>query len=163
MQTVAGANGDYQYSGKSKNVDFQMSRVLHRSGSQKTTLSADVLAREQRNFINDTEIAVQRRQTAAWKLGLQHRHYLGNATLDVGVSYQRGTRWFGAQPAPEEQWGGSNRPQQNPAIQCSAQFAFCPGRAKFSLYQSLSAADEQHAADFAGYVFHRQPLDGSRL
>ncbi|HED4122891.1 ShlB/FhaC/HecB family hemolysin secretion/activation protein [Klebsiella variicola] len=105
MQTVAGANGDYQYSGKSKNVDFQMSRVLHRSGSQKTTLSADVLAREQRNFINDTEIAVQRRQTAAWKLGLQHRHYLGNATLDAGVSYQRGTRWFGAQPAPEEQWG----------------------------------------------------------
>ena len=105
VQTVAGANGDYQYSGKSKNVDFQMSRVLHRSGSQKTTLSADVLAREQRNFINDTEIAVQRRQTAAWKLGLQHRHYLGNATLDAGVSYQRGTRWFGAQPAPEEQWG----------------------------------------------------------
>ncbi|HAT1653612.1 TPA: ShlB/FhaC/HecB family hemolysin secretion/activation protein [Klebsiella oxytoca] len=105
VQTVAGANGDYQYSGKSKNVDFQLSRVLHRSGSQKTTLSADVLAREQRNFINDTEIAVQRRQTAAWKLGLQHRHYLGNATLDSGVSYQRGTRWFGAQPAPEEQWG----------------------------------------------------------
>ncbi|MCT8152140.1 ShlB/FhaC/HecB family hemolysin secretion/activation protein, partial [Klebsiella aerogenes] len=104
VQTVAGANGDYQYSGKSKNVDFQLSRVLHRSGSQKTTLSADVLAREQRNFINDTEIAVQRRQTAAWKLGLQHRHYLGNATLDAGVSYQRGTRWFGAQPAPEEQW-----------------------------------------------------------
>ncbi|MDH0314139.1 ShlB/FhaC/HecB family hemolysin secretion/activation protein [Klebsiella pasteurii] len=105
VQTVAGANGDYQYSGKSKNVDFQLSRVLHRSGSQKTTLSADVLAREQQNFINDTEIAVQRRQTAAWKLGLQHRHYLGNATLDGGVSYQRGTRWFGAQPAPEEQWG----------------------------------------------------------
>lgn len=105
VQTVAGANGDYQYSGKSKNVDFQLSHVLHRSGSQKTTLSADVLAREQQNFINDTEIAVQRRQTAAWKLGLQHRHYLGNATLDGGVSYQRGTRWFGAQPAPEEQWG----------------------------------------------------------
>lgn len=105
VQTVAGANGDYQYSGKSKNVDFQLSRVLHRSGSQKTTLSADVLAREQQNFINDTEIAVQRRQTAAWKLGLQHRHYLGNATLDGGVSYQRGTHWFGAQPAPEEQWG----------------------------------------------------------
>ncbi|MEB8292144.1 ShlB/FhaC/HecB family hemolysin secretion/activation protein [Klebsiella michiganensis] len=105
VQTVAGANGDYQYSGKSKNVDFQLSRVLHRSGSQKTTLSADVLAREQQNFINDTEITVQRRQTAAWKLGLQHRHYLGNATLDGGVSYQRGTRWFGAQPAPEEQWG----------------------------------------------------------
>ncbi|UNK63203.1 ShlB/FhaC/HecB family hemolysin secretion/activation protein [Buttiauxella ferragutiae] len=105
VQTVAGLNGDYQYSGKSKNIDFQVSRLLHRSGSQKTTLIADVLAREQSNFINDTEVDVQRRQTAAWKLGLQHRHYIGSATLDAGVSYQRGTRWFGAQPAPEEYWG----------------------------------------------------------
>ncbi|MBV8042329.1 ShlB/FhaC/HecB family hemolysin secretion/activation protein [Pluralibacter sp.] len=105
VQTVAGLNGDYQYSGSSKNIDFQLSRILHRSGSQKTTLSADVIAREQRNYINDTEIEVQRRQTAAWKLGLQHRHYIGSATLDAGASYQRGTRWFGAQPAPEEYYG----------------------------------------------------------
>ncbi len=102
VQTAAGSNGDYRYSGKSKNINFQLSRVLHRSGSQKTTLTADVMAREQRNFINDTEIGVQRRQTASWKLGLQHRHYMGNAFLDAGISYQRGTRWFGAQPAPEE-------------------------------------------------------------
>lgn len=53
VQTVAGLNGDYQYSGSSKNIDFQLSRILHRSGSQKTTLSADVITREQRNYIND--------------------------------------------------------------------------------------------------------------
>ena len=105
VQTVAGINGDYQYSGKNKNVDVQLSRILHRSGSQKTTLTADVMGCEQRNFIDDTEVQVQRRQTAAWKLGLQHRHYIGNATLDAGASYQRGTRWFGAQPAPEEYYG----------------------------------------------------------
>ncbi|HCB2860317.1 ShlB/FhaC/HecB family hemolysin secretion/activation protein [Klebsiella aerogenes] len=105
VQTVAGINGDYQYSGSSKSFDVQLSRILHRSGSQKTTLTADVLAREQRNYVDDTEIEVQRRQTAAWKLGLQHRHYIGNATLDAGISYQRGTRWFGAQPAPEEYYG----------------------------------------------------------
>ncbi len=105
VQTVAGINGDYQYSGKSKNINVQVSRLLHRSGSQKTTLTADVIARAQRNFINDTEVEVQRRQTAAWRLGLQHRHYIGSATLDAGVSYQRGTRWFGAQPASEEYWG----------------------------------------------------------
>ncbi|ELA4516170.1 ShlB/FhaC/HecB family hemolysin secretion/activation protein, partial [Escherichia coli] len=58
-----------------------------------------------RNYINDTEIQVQRRQTAAWRLGLQHRHYISQATLDAGVSWQRGTRWFGAQPAPEEIFG----------------------------------------------------------
>ncbi|QMM53934.1 ShlB/FhaC/HecB family hemolysin secretion/activation protein [Enterobacter sp. RHB15-C17] len=104
-QTVAGQNQDYRYSGKSKNLDIQLSRVLHRSGSQKTTLTADVLARETRNYVDDTEVGVQRRQTAGWRLGLQHRHYIGQASVDAGVSYQRGTRWFGAQPAPEEAFG----------------------------------------------------------
>ncbi|HHT0321838.1 TPA: ShlB/FhaC/HecB family hemolysin secretion/activation protein [Raoultella planticola] len=104
-QTVAGLNGDYRYSGKSKNLDVQLSRVLHRSGTQKTTFTYDVLARESRNYIDDTEVGVQRRQTAAWRVGLQHRHYIGQATLDLGASYQRGTRWFGAQPAPEEYVG----------------------------------------------------------
>jgi len=104
-QTVAGQNQDYRYSGNSKNLDVQLSRVLHRSGSQKTTLTADVLARETRNYVDDTEVGVQRRQTAGWRLGLQHRHYIGQASVDAGVSYQRGTRWFGAQPAPEEAFG----------------------------------------------------------
>jgi len=104
-QTVAGQNQDYRYSGKSKNLDVQLSRVLQRSGSQKTTVTADVLARETRNYVDDTEVGVQRRQTAGWRLGLQHRHYIGQASVDAGVSYQRGTRWFGAQPAPEEAFG----------------------------------------------------------
>ncbi|WP_434150981.1 ShlB/FhaC/HecB family hemolysin secretion/activation protein [Pantoea agglomerans] len=104
-QTVAGLNSDYRYSGKSNNVDFQVSRVLHRNGSQKTTLTYDVLARESKNYIDDTEVEVQRRRTAAWRVGLQHRHYIAQATLDAGISYQRGTRWFGAMPAPEESFG----------------------------------------------------------
>lgn len=104
-QTVAGPYVDYRYSGKSKNLDFQLSRVLHRNGSQKTTLTYDVLARESSNYINDTEVGVQRRRTSGWRLGLQHRHYIQQATLDAGVSYQRGTRWFGALPAPEETFG----------------------------------------------------------
>lgn len=104
-QTVAGENADYRYSGKSKNLNVQLSRVLHRSGSQKTSFSYEILTRETRNYIDDTEVGVQRRQTAAWRAGLQHRHYIGQATLDAGISYQRGTRWFGAQPAPEEYFG----------------------------------------------------------
>ena len=79
--------------------------MLHRNGSQKTTLTYDVLARESSNYINDTELEVQRRRTSGWRLGLQHRHYIQQATLDAGVSYQRGTRWFGALPAPEETFG----------------------------------------------------------
>lgn len=104
-QTVAGAVEDYQYSGESQNLGMQLSRVLHRNGTQKTVLTYDVQARRSRNYINDTEIQVQRRQTAAWRLGLQHRHYISQAILDAGVSWQRGTRWSGAQPAPEEIFG----------------------------------------------------------
>jgi len=104
-QTVAGDNADYRYSGKSKNLNVQLSRVLHRSGSQKTSFTYEVMGRETRSYIDDTEVGVQHRQTAAWRAGLQHRHYIGQATLDAGISYQRGTRWFGAQPAPEEYFG----------------------------------------------------------
>ena len=101
-QTVAGYVEDYHYSGKSRTLTAQLSRVLHRGRAQKTTASLDVQSRTTRNYINDAEIEVQRRHVSSWKVGLQHRHYLGPATLDTGISYQRGTRWFGAQPAPEE-------------------------------------------------------------
>lgn len=101
-QTIAGLNSDYRYRGTSNNLDFQLSRILHRSGSQKTSVTYDVIMRESKNFLDDTQIDAQRRKTSAWKLGLQHRHYLAAATLDAGISYQRGTRWFGAIPASEE-------------------------------------------------------------
>ncbi len=48
---------------------------------------------------------VQRRRTSAWRIGLEHRHFISQATLDAGISYQRGTRWFGAMPAQEEYVG----------------------------------------------------------
>lgn len=70
--------------------------------AKKTTLTYDVLTRSSKNYINDTEVEVQRRRTSAWRIGLQHRHFISQATLDAGVSYQRGTRWFGAVPAQEE-------------------------------------------------------------
>lgn len=104
-QTVAGLTEDYRYGGKSQSLGAQLSRVLHRNSTQKTTLTYDVQTRTTRNYINDTEVEVQRRHVSSWKLGLQHRHYIGPATLDAGIGYQRGTRWFGAQPAPEEPFG----------------------------------------------------------
>lgn len=103
-QTVAGYSRDFLYAGKSRSLDVEVSRVLHRNATSKTTASADVLVKTLRNFINETEIESQQRRTSAWRLGLTHRHYIGPATLDAGVSYQRGTRWFGALPAWEESY-----------------------------------------------------------
>lgn len=106
-QTVAGYSRDFLYAGKSRSLDVQASRMLHRNASSKTTATWDVLVKESHNFINDTEIGSQLRRTSAWRLGLAHRHYLGKATLDAGVNYQRGTRWFGAVPAWEESYQDS--------------------------------------------------------
>ncbi|EAW1478345.1 ShlB/FhaC/HecB family hemolysin secretion/activation protein [Salmonella enterica subsp. enterica] len=104
-QTVAGFDADTRYRGRQNNLDMQLSRVLYRNESQKNTLSYDVLTRESRQYINDTETDVQRTTTSAWRIGLTHRHYIGNATLDTGIHWQRGTRWFGAQPVPGEEYG----------------------------------------------------------
>ncbi|WP_245711053.1 ShlB/FhaC/HecB family hemolysin secretion/activation protein [Thorsellia anophelis] len=101
-QTVAGLTTDYVYSGDNNSLNLQVAHMLHRAASHKTTVSYDINYRSTKNYIDDTEIEVQRRRTSAWKLGLQHKHYFENFTLNGGISYQRGTRWFGAKPAPEE-------------------------------------------------------------
>lgn len=100
-QTVAGTP-DYEYSGRSRNFNMQLSRIIHRNDNQKTTLSYGINLKESRNYIDDTEVDIQHRKTTSWILGINHRHYINNITLDVGASYKRGVRWFGAHRAPEE-------------------------------------------------------------
>ncbi|OWF72131.1 hypothetical protein B4902_14345, partial [Yersinia frederiksenii] len=56
-QTVAGLNGDYHYRGESDNVTLQLSRLLHRNASQKTTFTYYVLTRSSKNYINDSHLA----------------------------------------------------------------------------------------------------------
>lgn len=100
-QTVAGVY-DYKYSGRSRNTNVQLSRVIHRNDTQKTTLSYGLTFKESRNYIDDSEVDVQYRKTTSWIFGVKHRHYIGAITLDAGASYKKGVRWFGAYPAPEE-------------------------------------------------------------
>lgn len=104
-QTVAGASESYQYSGKSKLIGADLSRVLYRDARRKTTASVGGWYRESQNYINDTEIEVQRRKTAGWKASLDHTEYFSTATLSGNVTYKRGTGAFNAMRAPEEDFG----------------------------------------------------------
>lgn len=104
-QTVAGASESYSYSGKSKLIGADLSRVLYRDAKRKTTASVGGWYRESQNFINDVEIEVQRRKTAGWKASLDHTEYLANATLNGNLTYKRGTGAFNAMRAPEEEFG----------------------------------------------------------
>jgi hemolysin activation/secretion protein len=109
-QSVAGLNQDYVYAGESRNAEVRLSRLLYRDQRRKTTLALRAFRRASFNFIDDTEIEVQRRVVGGWELGLNHREFLGAATLDANLQYRRGTGAFGARPAPEEFFGeGTSR------------------------------------------------------
>lgn len=101
-QTVAGYVESYVYAGESDNVELRLSRLLYRDQKRKTTLAVRGWRRASRNYIDDTEIDVQQRRVGGWELGLNHREFIGAATLDANLAYRRGTGAFGSLPAPEE-------------------------------------------------------------
>ena len=63
-QTVAGFSQNYVYSGSSDNAELRLSRLVYRDASRKTGLHVRLWMRKSDNYIDDTEIEVQRRRTA---------------------------------------------------------------------------------------------------
>jgi hemolysin activation/secretion protein len=89
----------------------RLSRVLYRDAMRKTVASVRGYLHKSKNFIDDTEIEVQRRQTAGWEMAFTHREFIGAATIDANLAYWRGTGALNAIRAPEEAFGeGSSRP-----------------------------------------------------
>lgn len=111
-QTVAGASQDYIYRGTSKNAEVKLSRLIYRDGVRKTTLSLRAYQRSSQNFIDDTEVEVQRRRMGGFAFGLSHKEFIGNSTLEASLNWKLGTSDFGTLPAPEEAYGeGTSRPR----------------------------------------------------
>jgi len=111
-QAVAGINQTYVYSGDSWNGDIRLSRIVWRDAVSKTTLGLRGWLRSSKNFIDDTEILVQRRRMAGWEFSAGERLFIDRATLDLNLAYRHGTGAFGALAAPEESLGeGTARPR----------------------------------------------------
>ena len=53
-----------------------LSRLLTRGSLHKTYVNAALWTKKSHNYINDTEIEVQRRRTAGWEVGLNHTNTL---------------------------------------------------------------------------------------
>lgn len=110
-QSVAGASQTYLYSGESSNYEAKLSRLVFRDAAHKTILSLRGYLTESKNFIDDTEVEVQRRRMAGWEASIEHRAFVGKATLDLNLAYRHGTGAFGALHAPEEVFNeGTARP-----------------------------------------------------
>ena len=109
-QTVPGIHLSYDYSGSSRNAELRAARLLVRNATMKTGVYARGWWRESDNFIDDTEIEVQRRRTAGWEVGATHRQFFGRASLDASVALRHGTGALDALHAPEELFGeGTSR------------------------------------------------------
>ncbi|HWV14977.1 MAG TPA: ShlB/FhaC/HecB family hemolysin secretion/activation protein [Cellvibrio sp.] len=110
-QEVAGAFESYNYSGESQNSDISVSRLIYRDAVRKTTLALHGWSRASKNFINDAEVGVQRRQMAGWQFDISHREFMGQKVLDFALNYRQGTGAFGSLKAPEENFDeGTARP-----------------------------------------------------
>ncbi|MEX0182034.1 MULTISPECIES: ShlB/FhaC/HecB family hemolysin secretion/activation protein [unclassified Stenotrophomonas] len=101
-QTVVGAYESYDYSGRSGNAEARVDRLLLRNAKTKLGIYGRGWQRTSKNYIDDTEIEVQRRRTSGWELGLTHKQFIGAATLDATLAYRRGTGAFQALRSPEE-------------------------------------------------------------
>ncbi|ETF02012.1 membrane protein [Advenella kashmirensis W13003] len=111
-QPVADIHESYVYSGRSRTLDLSLSRQVYRDAKRKFSVYLKGWARHSRNYIDEVEIPVQRRRMAGWEAGVNHREYLRAATLDVNLSYRRGTGAGNALKAPEEKYDeGTSRPR----------------------------------------------------
>ena len=109
-QRVVGVNQDYIYRGTSENLELSLSRIVYRDAVRKTDVRLKAFQRRSNNYIDDTEIMVQRRVVGGWELAVSHKDVLGTAKLDSTLSYKRGTGDFDTLPAPEEPLGeGTSR------------------------------------------------------
>ena len=110
FQSVAGQTQNYVYSGTSESSELKLGRVVYRDAVRKTQLSIKGWQRKSNNYIDDTEVEVQRRVTGGWELGLNHKDALGTTALDTSFAYKRGTADFDSIAAPEEPFGeGTSR------------------------------------------------------
>lgn len=145
-QTVAGASQDYIYSGTSGNAELKLARLLYRDASRKTTASLRAWRRQSNNFIDDTEVQVQRRAVGGWELGIGHKEFVGPATLQGNLAYKRGSGAFGSLPAPEEAFGEGR-----------SRFALIAADASLNLPFKLAAQRWRYSANWRAQ-FNRSPL-----
>jgi len=111
-QTVAGAVASYVYSGRIRRWEAELARTVHRDRTSRTRVYAALRHERYRSFIEDVEIAVQRRRMTLVAAGVRHDRFLRRGSLRLEAELRRGTGALGAMRAPEEATGeGTARPR----------------------------------------------------
>lgn len=110
LQRVAGLNGAIDYRGLNRAGEAALSRVVQRDQGGRTSVTLKGWRKSSQNFIDDTEVLVQRRIEAGWEMQLQRTQSFGSANFDGRLAYRHGTGALGSLRAPEETFGeGTSR------------------------------------------------------
>ena len=136
-QRVAGAFQNYVYSGNSEQHDVRLSRIVQRDQVSKTTLAVRAFHRRSRNFIDDTEIEVQRRAVSGVDMSLGHRRSLGQGQWEATLTRREGIKKWGSLPAPEEAFGEGTALMRLWLLDASLSMPFKLGQQAFNYNGSL--------------------------
>lgn len=99
-------NETVEYSGESQNIGLTLTRMLYRTAISKTRADVGLWQKQTRNYVNNTEVRVQRRKTAGWQAALKHEQTLGNQVfVDAQLNFRKGTGALSALSAPESLFG----------------------------------------------------------
>jgi hemolysin activation/secretion protein len=60
--------------------------LVYRDAACKTGPSLKTWQRKRNNYIDDTEVQLQRRGVGGWELGVNHKDALGAATLEASLA-----------------------------------------------------------------------------
>lgn len=101
-QRITGAVQSFVSSGKSQNLEAKVSYLFHRDRLSKSSLQFRTGKRWSHSYIDDTEVAVQKRNTTLAEIALIHKHNIGLAQLDTTLAYRWGAPWFNAQLDPAD-------------------------------------------------------------
>ncbi|WP_144155932.1 ShlB/FhaC/HecB family hemolysin secretion/activation protein [Paraburkholderia sp. BCC1885] len=99
-QAIAGVNQTFVSSGNSQTAALKLARVLRRSQSDVLGAEFQLSKRFGDSFIDDTDIAQQKRNNTFIEAGLTDRHYFGASQFDGTLAYRQGIGGLGATPDP---------------------------------------------------------------
>lgn len=99
-QRIQGANQTFVSQGITQSQEIKVQRLVYRDQINKTSIQLRLNRRAQRNYLDDVEIQVQRRTTAAVELGFIHQMNIGKTQLAVTLAHKEGVPWFGGAGDP---------------------------------------------------------------
>ncbi|HUW00055.1 MAG TPA: ShlB/FhaC/HecB family hemolysin secretion/activation protein [Gallionella sp.] len=106
-QRIFGTASSFLSSGKWQTLEAKMTYLFYRDQFSKSSVQFRTGKRFSHSYIDDTEVLVQKRETAFAEIALVHKHNIGQAQLDATLAYRRGAPWFGAQADPADLPGTS--------------------------------------------------------